>query len=155
MEAHACANAHPIPDYSGCFLTFNRLSDTLRSNQINFYHTRGYYGMADSYIEITSENFTEKVLEASQLVIVNFSSDQSNACQIQEPEFEAVSKEYQGRITFARVNVEGQDELTQQWKVEGIPTMIFFKGGNAIHRINGIMMREKLRRQIEGVLLAN
>lgn len=111
--------------------------------------------MADSYIEITSENFAEKVLEASQLVIVNFSSELSNACQIQEPELEAVSKEYQGRITFARVNVENQEELTQQWKVEGIPTLLFFKGGTPIHRINGIMMRGKLRRQIEGVLLAN
>lgn len=111
--------------------------------------------MVDNYIEVTSENFTEKVLQAPQLVIVNFSADHSGSCQILEPEYVAVSKEYEGRALFTRANVESQPELTRQWNVDGIPTLVFFKGGNEIHRIRGIMMREKLRRQIEGVLLAN
>ncbi len=111
--------------------------------------------MAKSYVDVTKEDFAEKVLASPQLVVVNFSTDQSSACQIQEPEFEAVGKEYQGRITFARLNVEGQDELTSQWAVEGVPTLIFYKNGQEIYRINGVMMRDKLRRQIEGVLLAN
>lgn len=113
--------------------------------------------MADSYIEVTKEDFAEKILgtPSTQLVAVNFSSAQSTTCQIQEPEFIAISKEYQGRITFARVNVEGQEEITNQWNVDGVPTLIFFKGGRELHRIKGIMMRDKLRRQIEGVLLAN
>lgn len=113
--------------------------------------------MADSYIEVTTEDFAEKILGAPpmQLVIVNFSAVQSTTCQIQEPEFIAVSQEYQGRITFAKVNVEGQEEITQQWNVDGVPTLIFFKGGRELYRIKGIVMRDKLRRQIEGVLLAN
>jgi thioredoxin 1 len=112
-------------------------------------------GMVDNYIEVTSEDFAEKVLQAPQLVVVNFSADNSGSCQILEPEYAAVSKEYEGRALFTRANVESQPELTRQWKVDGIPTLIFFKGGVEIHRIRGIMMREKLRRQIEGVLLAN
>jgi thioredoxin 1 len=111
--------------------------------------------MADSYIYVTSEDFAEKVLQAPQLVIVNFSAEGSSACQIQEPEFVAISKEYQGRMLFAKLNVDTQREITQQWNIDGIPTLIFFKGGNEIHRVKGIIMRDKLRRQIEGVLLAN
>jgi thioredoxin-like negative regulator of GroEL len=113
--------------------------------------------MADSYIEVTKKDFAEKILSAppTQLIIVNFSAAQSTTCQIQEPEFIAVSKEYQGRITFAKVNVEGQEEITNQWSVDGVPTLIFFKGGRELHRIKGIVMRDKLRRQIEGVLLAS
>lgn len=111
--------------------------------------------MADSYIYVTSEDFAEKVLQAPQLVIVNFSAEGSNACQILEPEFVAISKEYQGRMLFAKLNVDTQRELTQQWNIDGIPTLIFFKGGNEIHRVKGIIMRDKLRRQIEGVMLAN
>jgi len=45
--------------------------------------------------------------------------------------------------------------LIDQWNIDGVPTLIFFKGGQEIHRIKGIMMRDKLRRQLEGVLLAN
>lgn len=111
--------------------------------------------MANSYIEVTRDNFAEKVLNAPKLVIVNFSAEQSNACQILDPEFEAVSKEYQDQATFAKLNVAGQEELVNQWHVDGVPTLIFFKGGNEIYRIPGIVMRNKLRRQVEGVLLAN
>ncbi len=110
--------------------------------------------MADSYIEVTSEDFAEKVLQSPQLVIVIFSAEQSSPCKIQEPEFVAISKEYQNRVTFAKLNVDRQQELTTRWNVDGVPTMIFFKGGNEIYRIKGVRMRDKLRRQIEGVLLA-
>jgi thioredoxin 1 len=109
--------------------------------------------MADTYIDITDKDFAEKVLNSPQMVIVNFSSEQSSACQIQEPEFVAVSKEYQGRITFAKLQVEGRAAITEQWNIEGIPTLVFFKDGQEIYRIKGITMRDRLRRQIEGVLL--
>ena len=111
--------------------------------------------MGESYIEVTSQDFAEKVLNAPQMVIVYFWLEQSPSCQIQTPEFEVISKEYQERVTFARLNVEANGELTNQWNVEGIPTLIFFKNGQDIHRIKGIMMRDKLRRQVEGALLAN
>ena len=103
--------------------------------------------MADNFIDVSDQDFTEKVLEAQQMVLVNFSTDNSPACQIQDPEFEAISKEYQDRVKFARLNADKYGEITSQWKIDGIPTIIFFKGGREINRIKGIMMRERLRRQ--------
>jgi len=113
--------------------------------------------MADhihSYIEVTSQDFAEQVLNAPQMVVVDFSSDLSSSCQIFDPEFEAISKEYLGRVTFAKVDVDANEVLISQWKVDGIPTLIFFKNGQEINRIKGIVMRDKLRRQVEGALLA-
>ena len=109
--------------------------------------------MADSYIEVTSQDFAEKVLDAEQMVVVNFTSDQSPACQIQAPEFNAVSQEYQGRVTFARLDVDKNGDLVRQWNIDGIPTIIFFNRGVEIHRIKGILMRDRLRKQVEGALL--
>lgn len=111
--------------------------------------------MSNSYIDVTNENFVEKVLNSPNLVIVNFSAERSNACKIQDLEFEAISKEYQNKVTFAKLRLSEQNELTNRWHVNNVPTLIFFKGGNEIHRITGIVMRNRLRRQIEGVLLAN
>ncbi|GCF11516.1 thioredoxin family protein [Dictyobacter arantiisoli] len=111
--------------------------------------------MADNYIEVTSQDFTEKVLQASELVVVLFATEQSSACKIQEPELQAISKDYSGRIIFSRLDITGQEEVTAQWKIEGIPTLLFFKGGHVIHRISGIVMRDKLRRQLDGALLAD
>jgi thioredoxin 1 len=107
-----------------------------------------------SYIDVTSQDFAEQVLNAEQMVVVDFSSERSSACQIFNPEFAAVSKEYQGRVTFAKLDVDKNEELTSQWNVDGIPTVIFFKNGQEINRIKGILMRDRLRRQIEGALLA-
>lgn len=111
--------------------------------------------MADSYIDVSSLDFTEKVLGSEQMVLVNFSAESSAACQIQNTEFEVISKEYKERVTFARVDVDKSREMTNQWQVDGIPTIIFFKSGQEINRIKGIIMRDKLRRRIEGALLAS
>jgi len=111
--------------------------------------------MVDSYIDVTNEDFVEKVLSSPNLVIVNFSAERITACKIQDPEFEAISKEYHNKVTFAKLRLSGQNELTNQWHVDNVPTLIFFKGGNEIHRITGVVMRNRLRRQVEGVLLAN
>jgi thioredoxin 1 len=111
--------------------------------------------MAGNYIDVSDQDFAEKVLEVQQMVLVNFSAESSAACQIQDPEFEAISKEYQGRAVFARVNADKNQEVISQWKIDGIPTIIFFKSGREINRIKGIIMRDRLRRQIEGALLAS
>jgi thioredoxin len=111
--------------------------------------------MTDTYIDVSDQDFADKILQSDQLVLVNFSAENSGACKIQDPEFEAISKEYQGRVMFARINTDKNGETTGQWKIDGIPTIIFFKGGREINRIKGIMMRDRLRRQIEGALLAN
>jgi thioredoxin 1 len=109
----------------------------------------------ESYIDVTSQDFAEKVLSAAQMVVVDFSSGRSSSCQIFDPEFAAISKEYQGRVTFAKLDVDSNEDLTSQWNVDGIPTVIFFKNGQEINRIKGIVMRDKLRRQVEGTLLAS
>lgn len=113
-----------------------------------------YKDREHSYIDVTSQDFAEQVLNAPQMVVVDFSSDRSSSCQIFNPEFAAISDEYQGRVTFAKLDVDTNEALTSQWNVDGIPTVIFFKNGQEINRIKGIVMREKLRRQIEGALLA-
>src|SRR5579875_390667 len=102
--------------------------------------------MADStasYTTVSNEDFAEKVLQAPQMAVVNFSSARSSSCQIFEPEFAAIGQ----------VDVDSNEELINQYTVEGIPTLIFFKNGQEINRIKGIVMRDRLRRQIEGALL--
>ncbi len=109
--------------------------------------------MADNFIDVTQQDFAEKVLDSPQMVIVNFSAPWSGSCQILDPEFEAVSKQYQERVTFAKLNVDQNEELVSRWNIDVVPTLVFFKGGKEINRIKGIVMRDKLRRQIEGTLL--
>lgn len=112
----------------------------------------------ESYMKITSKEFPKRLGKSQQMVVLNCSSDKSSVCQLFDPEFEAVSKEYEGRVMFARLNlddVKQDDVVVNAWNIDGIPTVIFFKQGLELNRIKGIMMREKLRKRIEGVLLAH
>jgi thioredoxin 1 len=114
--------------------------------------------MADqtgSSIAVSNQDFEEKVLQAERMVVVNFSSDRSSTCQIFEPEFAAVGREYQSRVIFAFVDVANNAALARQYNIDGIPTVVFFKEGEEINRIKGIVMRDKLRRQVEGALLVS
>ena len=110
--------------------------------------------MADNFIEVTQQDFAEKVLDSPEMVMVIFRAAWRCSGQILDPEFEAVSKQYQERVTFAKLNVDQNEELVSRWNIDGVPTLVFFKGGQEINRIKGIVMRDKLRRQIEGTLLA-
>ena len=147
-------NLYSIYSPGTLFLTMTTGSDTLRVES-SIHYLSQEVGMAENYIAVTKENFTEKILDATQLAIVHFFAEQSGACQIQEPELVALSKEYQDRILFAKLNVTDYEELTTQWKVEGIPTLIFFRDGKELYRVTGIVMRDKLRRKIEGILPAD
>ena len=112
--------------------------------------------MADQtvgYATVGNQDFAEKVLQAPQMVVVNFSSDKSDSCQLFEPEFATIGREYRDRVTFARVDVDLNAELVTRYNIEGIPTLLFFKDGQEINRIKGIVMRDKLRRQVAGALL--
>ena len=111
--------------------------------------------MVETFLQITEENFVANVTKAAQTTLILFYKDGSTSCDIQVPELEAIIKEYQERITFARVNVDEQASLTKQLNVDAIPTLVFFRNTSEIYRIKGIMMRDKLRRQLEGVLLSN
>lgn len=113
--------------------------------------------MADTYLEVSPADFQEKVLQAPGLVLSLFVSGQGNTGQIQEPEFEVISQEFQGRALFTKVSLDDQSEpvnqLVSQWKIEGVPTIIFFRNGQEVYRVKGIIMRDRLRGQLKGVLL--
>ena len=59
----------------------------------------------NNYIEVTGDDFAEKVLNSAQTVVVMFSAAQSSACEIQEPEVVAISKEYQGRVKILNSSI--------------------------------------------------
>src|SRR6266702_4918453 len=129
-----------------------RLSDTFGESTFCILQEDG---MVETFLQITEENFVANVTKAAQTTLILFYKDGSTSCDIQVPELEAIIKEYQERITFARVNVDEQASLTKQLNVDAIPTLVFFRNTSEIYRIKGIMMRDKLRRQLEGVLLSN
>ncbi len=68
------------------------------------------------------------------------------------PIFEEVSKQYDGKLTFAKVNVEEQDEIAQKNGVMGIPVLKMFCNGRNVGELVGYMTKEKLVSELDKML---
>jgi thioredoxin 1 len=65
------------------------------------------------------------------------------------PTYEAVSKEYQGKVTFAKMDTDENQDTPMQFYIQGIPTMILFKDGKEVDRIVGMVPREILKAKLD------
>ena len=110
--------------------------------------------MAKNVNEVGDANFDNEVLKSGQPVLVDFWAEWCGPCKMLAPTIESVADDFAGKVKVFKVNVDENPNTAVKYRVRSIPTMIFFKNGQEINRIKGILMRDRLRRQIEGALLA-
>lgn len=103
-------------------------------------------------IELNSNNF-EKEAEKSKIpVIIDFFADWCGPCQMMKPVFEKISKSYEGKLKFAKVNTENNPELATRFEVQGIPCLIITKKGKEVDRIVGYHEEDELKEKINEIL---
>ncbi|MCS6954967.1 MAG: thioredoxin [Candidatus Calescibacterium sp.] len=93
--------------------------------------------------------FDKEVLNSSIPVLVDFWAPWCMPCKMLEPIFEEVSKEYQGRIKFVKVNTDESVDVAQRYYITGIPTLMFFKEGKPVNTIVGFVSKKELTKFIE------
>ncbi|MBU1195383.1 MAG: thioredoxin [Proteobacteria bacterium] len=108
--------------------------------------------MAQNIIEIDDESFEEKILKSDKPVMVDFWAPWCGPCKAISPTVEALEKEYGEKMTFAKVNVDENPISPSKYGVQAIPTLIFFKNGEIMDQITGMVAKEKLEETIKGVL---
>ena len=84
----------------------------------------------------------DKALAQKGLLMVDFWADWCGPCKMLAPLVENLDKEYEGRVTVGKVNVDDEQELAIRYGVMSIPTVIFFKDGKEIDRKVGVMPPE-------------
>ncbi|HXE00113.1 MAG TPA: thioredoxin [Candidatus Acidoferrum sp.] len=101
-------------------------------------------------IALTATGFDEAVVAHPQLV-VDFWAPWCGPCRALGPVLEEVAREQAGRVVVAKVNVDEQPALAGRFGVRSIPTLIFFKHGEAVDTVIGAVPKAEITKRIDGL----
>jgi thioredoxin 1 len=103
-------------------------------------------------IEVNDSNFEELVLKADKPVLVDFWAEWCGPCRMIAPIVKELSEEYEGKAIMAKVDVDNCPQISAQFGIRNIPTLLFFKGGQQVDKHVGATQKKVLADKINAIL---
>lgn len=107
--------------------------------------------MSDA-MEVTDKTFESEVLKSDKPVMVDFWADWCMPCKMLAPTVDKVAKDYKDRLKVCKVNVDENQEVSAAMGIRSIPTLIFFKNGEVVEQVIGVVSEAQLKKIIEKVI---
>ena len=97
-------------------------------------------------------NEFNEILENNNVVVVKFSATWCNPCKTMEPILEDIANKFEGKIKVVDIDVDDSSEITTQYRIKNIPTIIYFKNGEAKDKTVGALSEASLEEHINNIL---
>jgi thioredoxin 1 len=94
---------------------------------------------------VTDESFRQDVLEASGPVLVDFWAEWCGPCKAVGPILDELARDYAGKLTIAKVDIDENPVTPNEYAVRGIPTMLLFRDGKLLDQKVGAMPKSALK----------
>ena len=104
---------------------------------------------SDAIIEISDSNFESEVVNSDLPVLIDFWAPWCGPCRAIAPLVEEISSSYAGKIKVGKMNVDENQSTTMKFGIRSIPTLIMFKGGEAVDQIIGAVPKGEIERVVE------
>ena len=101
---------------------------------------------------VSTGDFESRVLRATGPVVVDFWAEWCGPCRMMAPVLEQLAGELEGRVSFAKLNVDENPELSVRYRVEGIPTLVVFAEGKEVGRIVGFAPKPHILHSLEEIV---
>ena len=108
--------------------------------------------MAANIVEIGDDSFDTEVLQADKPVVVDFWAPWCGPCRAIGPLMEEISVTFNDKIKFTKCNVDSNPATPGKYGIRSIPTLMFFKQGNVVDQVIGIVPKTKLEEVINKML---
>jgi thioredoxin 1 len=100
-------------------------------------------------LQITDANFEEVVLKSDKPVLVDFWAEWCGPCRMVGPIVEEISKEYDGKAVVGKVDVDNNPNISMQFGIRNIPTLLVFKGGKVVDKQVGAVPKNVLTQKLD------
>ena len=107
--------------------------------------------MADE-VTVTRSNFDSEVVQSAVPVVADFWAEWCGPCKMIAPVLRELATQYKDKIKIAKIDVDAQVELAQQFNIVSIPTILVFSKGKVVRQQIGAVPRQTLEKMIKEVI---
>jgi len=108
--------------------------------------------VSDLVLHVSDADFNDKVLNASEPVLVDYWAEWCGPCKMIAPVLDEIAEEYKGRLVVAKLNIDENPETPQHYGVRGIPTLMLYKNGDVEATKVGALSKSQLKDFIDNNL---
>jgi thioredoxin 1 len=112
---------------------------------------RGDEEMAEE-VTVTASNFDAEVVKSTVPVVADFWAEWCGPCKMIAPVLKELAGVYKDKIKIAKIDVDAEGELAQQFNIVSIPTILLFNKGKVVKQQIGAVPRQALEKMIKEVL---
>ncbi len=102
---------------------------------------------------LTDSTFPSFILESTQPVLVDFWATWCGPCLALSPVVEELSKDWEGKITVAKLDVDDNPVTARKYGIMSIPTLMLFKQGRPIERIMGLVSKAEIQKRVKNAIM--
>jgi thioredoxin 1 len=103
-------------------------------------------------LTITDANFEELVLKSEKPVLIDFWAEWCGPCRVVGPVVEELARDYEGKAVVGKVDVDSNPNISMQFGIRNIPTLLFFKNGQVVDKQVGAVPKNVLAAKLDGQL---